>query len=49
MRPDVVVVIVPQSPLLAGIHEAVDGLLIQAFIGCPAADACIAERGAGCR
>ena len=49
MRPDVVVVIAPQSQLLAGVREAVEALLIQALVRCPASDACIAERGADCR
>ena len=48
-RPDVVVVIAPEGQFLTSIYEAVEDLLIEAFIRCPASDACIAERGADCR
>ena len=49
MRPDVVVIIAPEGQFLTSLCEAVEDLLIEAFVRCPASDACIAERGAGCR
>lgn len=48
-RSDVVVVVSPLGQLAAGIGQAVEDLLVEAFVRCPAGDACIAERGAGCR